>query len=344
MARPRHAYAAPAWAAEQRVGDVGTKATLLVLANYSDERLSCYPGQETIADETEQSVRTVRRQLERLEALGLIKREKRYDDRGKRTSDRYFLQIDRSVNVTVGGVSPTVVITTGHQMAGSDEAAGQEGTTGQIVSASDADGPRGAKVDLADNLSASEVPAGQAGTTGHQMAGSQAGATTGHDSATTGHENDFTTGHSYGRGTPRRTPRTRTPRSGSRATPGAEAEQDSAASDPLTSQARDIVKRYMDWRKAEKGKPLLKSSDMYHALVNEYVRPALSSGYGEKHISNTLAASARDGHEWPTQNAWRRLLDRDMNDSRGNRKSGKQKPAQGNEDHWAAGGSFDLPA
>ncbi|MEV0822566.1 helix-turn-helix domain-containing protein [Nonomuraea rubra] len=97
--RPRNAYAAPAWAAEQRVGDVGTKATLLVLANYADENFSCYPGQDTIAFETEQSVSTVARQIKRLKALGLITTEHRYDERGKRTSDRYYLQLDVSVDV-----------------------------------------------------------------------------------------------------------------------------------------------------------------------------------------------------------------------------------------------------
>ncbi|HEU5032714.1 MAG TPA: helix-turn-helix domain-containing protein [Spirillospora sp.] len=90
----RNAYAAPHWAASQRVGDVGTKAVLLVLANYADEEFSCYPAQATIAEETEQSVRTVRRQLARLEELGLIRREHRYDGRGKRTSDRFYLDLD----------------------------------------------------------------------------------------------------------------------------------------------------------------------------------------------------------------------------------------------------------
>lgn len=98
--RARNAYAAPAWAAEQRVGDVGTKATLLILANYADENFSCFPGQETIARETEQSVSTVRRQLKRLVGLGLVSREHRYDDAGRRTSDRYYLNLDVTVDVT----------------------------------------------------------------------------------------------------------------------------------------------------------------------------------------------------------------------------------------------------
>jgi hypothetical protein len=97
--RARNAYAAPAWAAEQHLGDVAIKATLLLLANYADEQFSCFPGQETIADETDQSVSTVYRQLKRLELLRLIRREKRYDRRGKRTSDRIFLNLDLVVDI-----------------------------------------------------------------------------------------------------------------------------------------------------------------------------------------------------------------------------------------------------
>lgn len=92
--RPRNAYAAPAWAAEQKVGDVGTKATLLVLANYADEEFSGYPSQATIARETEQGERTVRRQLALLEELGLIRRVKRGGSGGGRSSDRFYLQLD----------------------------------------------------------------------------------------------------------------------------------------------------------------------------------------------------------------------------------------------------------
>ena len=99
---PPGAYAAPNWANSQRVGDVGTKATLMLLAAYADEHFSCYPGQERIADETEQSIRTVRRQLDLLEELGLIAREARYvfsESSGKRvrTSDRFLLRLDVTV-------------------------------------------------------------------------------------------------------------------------------------------------------------------------------------------------------------------------------------------------------
>ncbi len=105
-ARRRTAWAAPAWAGEQRLPDVGTKAVLLTLANYADEDFSCFPGQERLAFETCQSVRSVRRQLDRLEALGLIVRERRSTREGYRTSDRYWLQLDASVEDMAPPVGP----------------------------------------------------------------------------------------------------------------------------------------------------------------------------------------------------------------------------------------------
>lgn len=135
--RARNAYAAPAWAAESRVGDVGTKATLLVLANYADENASCYPGHELIAEETEQSVSTIYRQLRRLKSLGLIRTEKRYDARGKRTSDRYFLHLDVVVDA-----GPEEGFTTGQPDRKTesdypgDTGTASDSTTGHLVTVS----------------------------------------------------------------------------------------------------------------------------------------------------------------------------------------------------------------
>lgn len=73
----------------------GIKATLCALASFADERNSCYPGQETIAEITNQSVRSVRDHIGRLETLGLLRREHRYarSGMGGRTSDRYILLV-----------------------------------------------------------------------------------------------------------------------------------------------------------------------------------------------------------------------------------------------------------
>ena len=137
-------YAAPAWASSQRTGDVALKAVLLLLANYADENYSCYPGQKRIADETEQSDRTVRRQIEVLMEADLLHKEHRYDEKGRRTSDRYFLHLHVTVTKddvkaardriaagkrvkpdSVDSLQDTVTgsesePTTGHQMSGSD--------------------------------------------------------------------------------------------------------------------------------------------------------------------------------------------------------------------------------
>lgn len=73
------------------VGSPSAKAVLLILADYADERWSCYPSQGRIAAESELGERTVRRVLRELEDRGLIKRQRRGDKRGNRTSDRIFL-------------------------------------------------------------------------------------------------------------------------------------------------------------------------------------------------------------------------------------------------------------
>lgn len=80
------------WAYKQTTGSVGAKSVLLLLADYADiESFSAYPGQERIARMTEQSVRSVRRHLETLEGLGLLRRAHRYRKDGVRTSDAYHL-------------------------------------------------------------------------------------------------------------------------------------------------------------------------------------------------------------------------------------------------------------
>lgn len=175
MKRTRNAYAAPNWAAEQRVGDVGTKAVLLTLANYADEAFSCYPEQQTLADETEQSVRQVRRQVQYLEVLGLIRREKRYRD-GKRTSDRYFLLLDNDVQVT--GDDPRKALLRGEKVP-SDQPV--------LDDATQADEPA---------MGADGLPASLSGSTTGQ---SVPQVTTGQSGATTGQSEPATTGQEWPR-------------------------------------------------------------------------------------------------------------------------------------------------
>jgi hypothetical protein len=86
------------WASAQTTGNVGRKVVLLLLANYADEHGSCFPGQEKIAEETEQSVRTVRTQLAELERRGFIRRQHRGMAGGGRKSDRYFLNLGNAAD------------------------------------------------------------------------------------------------------------------------------------------------------------------------------------------------------------------------------------------------------
>lgn len=90
-------WEASGWAKRCRVGSPAIKALLLCLADYADENHQCYPGQERLAWETEQSTRTVRRQLDQLVNLGAITRSRRFRADGSRTSDCYTLAVGTSV-------------------------------------------------------------------------------------------------------------------------------------------------------------------------------------------------------------------------------------------------------
>ncbi len=72
------------------------KAVLCALAFMADDTGSCYPGQELLADMSGLTARTVRRALVDLEAVGLIRRERRTSRNGYRTSDLYRLDSNRT--------------------------------------------------------------------------------------------------------------------------------------------------------------------------------------------------------------------------------------------------------
>lgn len=78
------------WAFELELPTID-KFVLVVLADYADEANTCFPGQGLIARRTGSSVSTVHRALKRLETRKLIRREQRWRDDGKRSSDRYRL-------------------------------------------------------------------------------------------------------------------------------------------------------------------------------------------------------------------------------------------------------------
>ena len=65
-------WQATAWAVGQKTGAASRKALLLALANYADAEGRCWPSQQTLARDAEQSVATVQRHLRHLAELGLI--------------------------------------------------------------------------------------------------------------------------------------------------------------------------------------------------------------------------------------------------------------------------------
>lgn len=84
-------HRAVTWAYDQDIQPSAAKFVLVTLANYADEHGYCYPSQSRLADDTGQSERTVRTHLAALEAAGVIRRERRFDKAGHRTSDAFWL-------------------------------------------------------------------------------------------------------------------------------------------------------------------------------------------------------------------------------------------------------------
>lgn len=87
-------WAASAWALTVTM-PTSSKFVLLVLANFTDEHESCFPGVPRLAETTGYSERSIKSCLALLEHEGLISRERRYTRFGGRTSDRYVLHVGR---------------------------------------------------------------------------------------------------------------------------------------------------------------------------------------------------------------------------------------------------------
>ena len=82
------------WAKVQKIRNQAQKSVLLALADFADKDGFAWPAQETLAERTGLSSRTVRSALKALEAGGFIAREKRNRrfDRG-RSSDLILMGI-----------------------------------------------------------------------------------------------------------------------------------------------------------------------------------------------------------------------------------------------------------
>jgi hypothetical protein len=86
-------WQAIAWSIRQATGSARRKLLLLALANYADENGVCWPSQETLGRDTEQSLDTVQRQLAALEKLKLLTRERMPKRRGQWQGHRYKLAL-----------------------------------------------------------------------------------------------------------------------------------------------------------------------------------------------------------------------------------------------------------
>jgi hypothetical protein len=107
-------HRAMTWALAQTTGSCGAKAVLMNLADRcSGDEDTCFPGQRTIAAETEQSERSVRAHLVTLEALGLLNRTRRSRPDGTRTSDLFTLRCRSAPPAKSAGGEATSDGTTG---------------------------------------------------------------------------------------------------------------------------------------------------------------------------------------------------------------------------------------
>ena len=89
----------------------GPSLVMLALADFADERNSCFPGQDRIAARARCSKRSVISHLKELEELGLISVERRTYSNGtgsiRRTSNRYVLHLDKAYSVEDAKSAPT---------------------------------------------------------------------------------------------------------------------------------------------------------------------------------------------------------------------------------------------
>lgn len=82
------------WVRTQKTGNCASRSVLRVIADHAGQDHSCYLRTRTVAAETDLSEAGVRKALARLIDAGLVRSFNRYDDSGKRISNRYQIMID----------------------------------------------------------------------------------------------------------------------------------------------------------------------------------------------------------------------------------------------------------
>lgn len=123
-------FAALDWAWRVKTGSPGRKAVLMALAQFADDEGMCWPSQETIAEHSELSARSVRDHLAWLEQAGfLVRSERRWADSKKRRSDLYQLQIGvfpAADDVAVKAKSHRKILPVAQEQQPENSAAGSE--------------------------------------------------------------------------------------------------------------------------------------------------------------------------------------------------------------------------
>lgn len=82
------------WARDQKVGAASTKLVLLLLADYADDDGHCWPFIETVAEKAEMGEKSVRRHLNKLEKMGLLRRRRKRRSDGTMGGYQYWLTIN----------------------------------------------------------------------------------------------------------------------------------------------------------------------------------------------------------------------------------------------------------
>lgn len=84
------------WVRRQRVGHSHSKAVLVQLANLADERGSCFPSHEYLAEQVEVTERTIQDCMKRLEADGYLASKRDRLQNGRMGLIRYTLHLNRA--------------------------------------------------------------------------------------------------------------------------------------------------------------------------------------------------------------------------------------------------------
>lgn len=103
---------AVAWVLDDLQGlKPGPSLVMIALADFADERNSCFPGQDKIAKRARCSKRSVVAYLKELQSLGLISVERRVYSNGhsgvRRTSNRYILHVGKTYSLEDAKSAPS---------------------------------------------------------------------------------------------------------------------------------------------------------------------------------------------------------------------------------------------